>query len=99
MLKYFDKPYTDLQELRRDFRDLCKGVWLWLHGDTRAVKDQLKACGCCWAPSKKLWYWRPSWAKSFGSKKRQSMADIRAKYGSAWVDGEASKTKKLEKAV
>lgn len=71
--------------------EVC-GVWLWIHGDTKAVKEQLKACGCCWAPGKKLWYWRPSWAKSHGSKKRQSMEIIRAKYGSAWVDGEQHKT-------
>ena len=157
MAKYFNHEYNDLQELRRDFRDLCKklhpdlggdaeefkamndeykkavknfrpaehngkpdtyqkafadtldeefqaviiellrlgleieicGVWLWIHG---------KACGCCWAPSKKLWYWRPTWAKSYGSKKRQSMEIIRAKYGSAWVDAE-NKTERLQKGA
>lgn len=166
MAKYFNHEYNDLQELRRDFRDLCKklhpdfggdaeefktmneeykkavqnfrpaehngkpdtyqkafadtldeefqaviiellrlgleieicGVWLWIHGNTKAVKEQLKACGCCWAPTKKLWYWRPTWAKSYGSKKRQSMEIIRAKYGSAWVDTE-SKPERLQKGA
>jgi hypothetical protein len=36
------------------------GRWLWISGETRAVKDQLKAAGCRWSAEKGLWYWRPA---------------------------------------
>lgn len=64
--------------------ELCGG-WLWLTGDTKAVKDQLKACGCYWAPKKKMWYWRPSDYSCRHNRKNRSMEYIRGKYGSQKV--------------
>jgi hypothetical protein len=34
------------------------GVWIWVTGDTRAVKTELKGLGCRWSPQKEAWYWR-----------------------------------------
>ncbi len=69
--------------------ELC-GSWLWIGGDTKPVKDQLKAAGCRWAAKKCLWYWRP--ADSAPSKSRRSvpMSDIRQKYGSKILSGSNS---------
>lgn len=69
--------------------ELC-GSWLWIGGNTKPVKDQLKAAGCRWASKKCLWYWHP--ADSAPSKSRQSvpMSDIRQKYGSKILSGSNS---------
>ena len=61
--------------------ELC-GQWLWITGDTRPHKEALKQIGCLWAPKKMMWYWRAEEFKSAYSKKGQSMASIRDKYGS-----------------
>ncbi len=59
--------------------ELC-GSWIWISGDTRPVKDELKAAGCRWAAKKKMWYWKPAGEYHRGS--NASMEHIRAKYGS-----------------
>ena len=61
--------------------ELC-GCWVWVSGDTKAVKDQLKEAGCKFAAKKAMWYWAP--AESRGKRRRGSkeMSEIRAKYGS-----------------
>lgn len=61
--------------------ELC-GSWLWIGGDTRRNKEALKAAGCRWSSSKKLWYWRPAGAHGQWSHGQKSMAEIRTKYGS-----------------
>ena len=33
------------------------GTWLWIHGDTKPVKEQLKAHNCKWHSKRKCWYW------------------------------------------
>ena len=58
------------------------GSWVWVSGQTYAVKDQLKEAGFYWASKKKKWYWRPEEAKCTNRGKSQSMKDIREKYGS-----------------
>ena len=61
--------------------ELC-GCWVWVGGNTREVKDQLKEAGCKFAAKKAMWYWAP--AESRGKRRRGSkeMSEIRAKYGS-----------------
>ena len=61
--------------------ELC-GCWLWVSGDTRAVKEELKAAGGRWSSSKKMWYWRHQEDGAHWSRGRKSMQQIRAKYGS-----------------
>jgi len=56
------------------------GTWLWLSGDTKAVKDDLKALGCTWHSLKKVWYYTADKRRRFRS--NQSMDNIRMKYGS-----------------
>ncbi len=60
--------------------EVC-GDWLWVSGDTRPFKDQLKSSGLLWAPKKSMWYWRPDEQKG----RRRGSLDIdkiRDKYGS-----------------
>jgi len=37
--------------------ELC-GTWIWITGETRAVKEELKQAGFRWSPNKLAWYWR-----------------------------------------
>ncbi|NOR64941.1 MAG: J domain-containing protein [Candidatus Scalindua sp.] len=60
--------------------EVC-GIWVWLSGDTRAVKDTIKSAGFHWASKKKKWYFRPSDYKS-KSRGKYSMDDIRKAHGS-----------------
>lgn len=61
--------------------ELC-GSWLWISGDTRPVKDELKAAGCRWSNNKKMWYWHHAEDGSRWHKGTSTMSDIRMKYGS-----------------
>ena len=66
--------------------ELC-GEWLWISGNTKEHKDELKNIGCKWASKKHMWYWRPAWMRSTGRKGGKDMDEIRAKYGSVHVSG------------
>jgi len=61
--------------------ELC-GAWLWISGDTRRHKEALKAAGCRWSASKKMWYWRHAEDGAHWSRGKSSISDIRNKYGS-----------------
>ena len=60
--------------------ELC-GSWIWISGETRGFKEQLKAAGCFWASKKKMWYWRAP-EDAVHSRHTKSMTEIRNKYGS-----------------
>jgi hypothetical protein len=64
--------------------EVC-GFWVWVTGETRSVRDQLKAAGCRWASRKGAWYWRNR-AVSSGGHRPMPLDYIRARYGSARVD-------------
>lgn len=60
--------------------ELC-GSWIWVSGETRAHKDEIKAAGCFWANQKKMWYWRCAKDAHHG-RSSSTMDSIRSKYGS-----------------
>jgi len=60
--------------------ELC-GTWLWVTGDTRPVKEQLKTAGFKFAPKKIAWYWHGGKYRK-RSKRKLSMKEIRDLYGS-----------------
>jgi hypothetical protein len=60
--------------------EVC-GNWIWLSGNTRNYKEDLKQIGFFYAPRKAMWYWRPEDYKSANTKPKD-MDYIRAKYGS-----------------
>lgn len=65
--------------------ELC-GLWLWVSGNTKIHKEELKKVGFWWASKKKMWYWRPEEAKTY-NRKNMSMEKIREKYGSKIISG------------
>lgn len=66
--------------------ELC-GAWLWLSGNTREFKTEIKTAGFRWAPKKYKWYFRPADYKS-RSRGKYTMDEIRDKYGSSCVKPE-----------
>lgn len=61
--------------------ELC-GRWLWIGGETMKHKNELKACGCRWCNTKKLWSWHFAEDGAKWHKTNYSMDRIRRKYGS-----------------
>ena len=65
--------------------EIC-GSWIWITGNTRAFKDQLKSFGFRWAHNKQAWYFhREPYHKK--SKKSLTLDEIRKMYGSQKVSG------------
>ncbi len=58
--------------------ELC-GLWLWVTGDTRPHKEELKAEKFLWSPDKSAWYYPgiPSFNRT-----RRTMDEIRQMHGS-----------------
>lgn len=64
------------------------GWWIWVTGNTRLLKNELKTAGYYFASKKLAWYFRTAdYKASRGGKK--SLDEIRAKYGSEVINGQA----------
>lgn len=61
------------------------GRWIWVTGNTRAVKDQLYAAKLHYAPKKEAWYYRSEIFKVFRGG-RKTLDQIRRKYGSEEIE-------------
>jgi curved DNA-binding protein CbpA len=57
------------------------GLWVWVSGDTKTHKEELKAHGFKWAPKKDGQPWYFAGVPSF-NRKPQDLETIRANYGS-----------------
>lgn len=63
--------------------EIC-GVWIWVTGDTRKSRKELKGLSCRWSAKKSAWYWRRDrdgyrrWSK----KGTKTLNEIRDFYGS-----------------
>lgn len=73
--------------------ELC-GCWLWIGGNTRTHKEQLKALGCKWSKKKALWSWHHDDGNPW-HRGNKSMAYIRNKYGSEYL-GRGNRREELE---
>lgn len=82
-MEAYKKIIDELLKYENIYIEIC-GLWLWIDGDTKPVKDILKKLGCYWASKKNKWYYRPSEYKS-NSRKNHSMEYIREKYGSDFI--------------
>lgn len=60
------------------------GLWIWVTGETKENKDQLKAAGYWFASKKIAWYWRPEHLS--GGRGKYSLDQLRTKYGSQQVN-------------
>jgi hypothetical protein len=54
------------------------GSWIWLSGDTKAIKDKLKELNFKWASKKKQWYYGEMKKRNPNPK---SLDEIKSKYG------------------
>lgn len=54
------------------------GCFVWVYGDTKPMKDELKKFGFRWHSSKKMWYHKPENYVKFGAE--MPMEEIRATY-------------------
>lgn len=94
-----------------EFRDICEallkldgleielcGSWLWIGGDTYNHKDALKAAGCRWCNTKKMWSWHHAEPGAKFSRGKRTMQEIRGKYGSQRI-GSAGESAALTAAV
>lgn len=66
------------------------GFWIWVTGNTYAVKAELKAAGYLFASKKVAWYFRTDEHKTRSSSGK-SLEEIRAKYGSEVINGQHKK--------
>ncbi len=62
------------------------GLWIWVDGETRPIKDALKSVKMVWHSKRKCWYWKPYKGKGRYNK-RASLDDLAATYGSAQIKG------------
>lgn len=66
--------------------EIC-GNWIWISGNTKSCRKELKSAGFWWASKKKMWYWHPEEDNKI-RKSSMSMEKIREKYGSKKVKKE-----------
>ena len=71
--------------------ELC-GSWLWIGGNTREHKEELKALGCRWSQNKKRWYWHHAEEGRKWRRGTYSMNEIRTKYGSQTFRGQSEES-------
>lgn len=64
--------------------ELC-GSWLWIGGETKPHKDELKAAGCRWSRNKGMWYWHHKEEGQKWHRGKSTMGEIRSKYGSQHI--------------
>ena len=97
-----DAPTEDASQFTEWISSLLKmgltvevcGSWLWVTGDTRPHKEELKSLGAYYSGSKKCWYMHPKEQKKYHHRRAQSMDRIREKYGSRTFTAAASDSSK-----
>ena len=55
------------------------GLWVWIIGDTKPHKEELKGASCTWHSKRKCWYWKPYEGNGFYS--RASLGALAEQYG------------------
>ena len=73
--------------------EIC-GSFLWIGGNTREHKDELKSMGMRWAHKKKRWFLAPQGWKKKG-RRELSMSEIRGTFGSQKVSYNYARAKML----
>lgn len=61
------------------------GSWIWLSGDTKPHREQLKAMGFRWSGQRLRWYLAPK-DRKWHRHSSEDMDGLRARYGSAWFE-------------
>lgn len=61
------------------------GLWIWVTGETKPVRQELKNAGLFYASKKQAWYYRRADLKELRGGKK-SLDEIRSKYGSEEIN-------------
>lgn len=56
------------------------GLWVWVNGNTRPYKEELKKAGFCFHGKRSAWYWKPYKGYTKYNHKA-SLGDLANKYG------------------
>lgn len=64
--------------------EIC-GRWIWVSGDTKPIKEVLKAASFKWAKNKCSWFWRAEEDKSY-NRKKMTLDEIRQTHGSQKIN-------------
>lgn len=67
------------------------GLWIWVTGNTKPVRQQLSKAKLHYASKKQAWYYRSEYLKEFRGGKK-SLDEIRGKYGSQVIRETGRKT-------
>lgn len=102
--------YHDLDEVEATLREKIEaalnmgltvelmGLWVWVTGDTKPHKEELKAAGFKWAPKKETQPWYFAGVPTF-NRKPQSLDAIRNAYGSMQFNKEEQKQEHRAEAL
>jgi len=63
------------------------GTWVWINGDTKPHKEDLKALKCSWHSKRHCWYWHNG-KRRRRSYSKKGFSHLRNLYGSKIFDGE-----------
>jgi hypothetical protein len=65
---------------------LLIGTWIWIIGDTKPIKEQLKAMKMSWHSKRLAWYWHtPQFKRKYNP--NASLDDLALAYGAARIVG------------
>lgn len=70
------------------------GLWIWVFGETKPLKEQLKACGFKFQGHRQAWSWKPYKGKS--RRNPRSLQWVATRYGYRVVTAEDAKKEKTE---
>lgn len=90
---------SKLLELKMDEVDiLLIGTWVWITGDTKPHKENLKAIGCVWHSKRGCWYFRTQEQKRY-LKSNGSLTELAQKYGVVKIEDLQNKSQKYNKKL
>jgi len=79
---------SELLKLKMDDVEIWLiGLWVWIVGDTKPHKEELKALKCRWHSKRRCWYWKPYEDRTYYSKK--SLGSLAARYGATRFESES----------
>jgi len=71
------------------------GTWVWIEGETKPYKEQLKALKCRWHSTRKLWYYTDTTKNKSRRRSSKGFDDIADTYGFTKIKDKDKKSKVL----
>ncbi len=89
IIEFIDNLLRTLPQ-EADIEILLIGLWVWVKGDTRPIKDTLKALKMIWHSKRKCWYWKPYRGRKSYYAKNMSLGDLQSVYGGGRIKRKAN---------